>query len=133
SVLEATQLTPYLWGLMGFITVCTLFEYYDALILNLALPYLGRDFRADARELGLAVGAIQLGTVAAFFLVRLADRYGRRPVLLLSIVGYSLFTFLTAFSQGLYDLVAYQFVARALMVTEVGVGSIVLAEELPAR
>jgi MFS family permease len=43
------------------------------------------------------------------------------------------FTVLTAFSVGLYDFVVYQFIARLFTVTEVGVGSIILTEELPAR
>lgn len=131
--LEAGRLDRYLGELIGFIALSTLFEGYDVIILNLALPSLAKEFGASVERLGFAVSAISLGTIAAFFLVRLADRYGRRPVLLSAIAGYSLFTFFTALSTGLVDFVAYQFVARALMVTEIGVGSIVLTEELPAR
>jgi putative MFS transporter len=123
----------YLRHLLFFIFVATLFEGYDVLIINLALPYLGRDFAAEAQTLGLAVGLISVGTIAAFAPVRLADRYGRRPVFLWASAGYTVFTVLTAFSVSLYDFVFYQFIARLFMVTEVGVGSIILTEELPAR
>jgi putative MFS transporter len=123
----------YLRHLLFFIFVATLFEGYDVLIINLALPYLGRDFQADSQTLGFAVSLISVGTIAAFVPVRLADRYGRRPVFLWVAAGYTLFTVLTAFSVGLYDFVIYQFIARLFMVTEVGVGSIILTEELPAR
>jgi MFS family permease len=125
-LLEAEGFTGYLRHLTFFICVCTLFEGYDTLIISLALPYLGRDFQADAQTLGFAVSVISLGTIAAFLPVRLADKYGRRPVLFTVVTGYTVFTVATAFSTGLYDFIALQFIARMFMVTEVGVGSIVL-------
>lgn len=131
--LEADRLDRYLRFLIAFITITYFFDAYDVLLMNLALPYLGRDFQASPQTLGYAVSVIGLGSMAAFFFIRLADRFGRRPVLLVSIVAYSLLTFLTAFSRGLVDYVAYQFVARALLVSGLGVGTIVLTEELPAR
>lgn len=123
----------YLVGLLAFVCFVTLFEGYDLLIINLALPYLGTDFSADSKTLGTAVGLINVGTIVAFIPVRLADRFGRRKVFLAAISGYTLFTLLSAFSVGLYDFVAYQFVARMFMVTEIGVGAIILTEEMPAK
>jgi MFS family permease len=127
------RLTPYLWHLLFFVSIATLFEGYDAVITGMALPALGKDFGVGPKELGFAMSLISIGTIVAFVPVQMADRYGRRPILLLVVTGYSIFTILTALSRGLYDFVAYQFIARALMVTEVGVGAVVLAEELPAR
>ncbi|MEQ8662719.1 MAG: MFS transporter [Gammaproteobacteria bacterium] len=123
----------YLVGLVVFVCVVTLFEGYDLLIINLALPYLGSDFGADSKTLGNAVGLINIGTIVAFVPVRLADRYGRRPVFLCAVAGYTVFTLLSALSVGLYDFVAYQFIARMFMVTEIGIGAIILTEEMPAR
>lgn len=127
------RLTPYHWSLLFFVSVSTLFEGYDAVITGMALPAMGKDFGAGPKELGFAMSVINLGTIAAFIPVQLADRYGRRPLLLFAVTGYSIFTVLTALSTGLYDFACYQFIGRALMVTEVGVGAVVLAEELPAR
>jgi MFS family permease len=127
------RLTPYHWSLLFFVSISTLFEGYDAVITGMALPALGKDFSAGPKELGFAMSLISLGTIAAFIPVQLADRYGRRPLLLLAVTGYSIFTVLTALSTGLYDFACYQFIGRALMVTEVGVGAVMLAEELPAR
>ena len=123
----------YLVGLLLFVCFVTLFEGYDLLIINLALPYLGRDFGADSQTLGSAVGLINVGTILAFIPVRLADRLGRRRVFLAAVAGYTVFTLLSACSVGLNDFVAYQFIARMFMVTEIGVGAIILTEEMPAR
>lgn len=134
AVADEIKLNPrYQIELLIFICFVTLFEGYDLLIINLALPYLGTDFGADSQTLGNAVGLINVGTILAFIPVRLADRYGRRKVFLWATAGYTLFTLLSAFSQGLYDFVAYQFIARMFMVTEIGVGAIILTEEMPAR
>jgi MFS family permease len=130
---EVALSRAYLLRLLLFVCFVTLFEGYDLLIINLALPSLGEEFGASSRRLGLAVGTINVGTIAAFWLVRLADVHGRRPVFLLAAAGYTLFTVLTSASRGLADFVAYQFVARMFMVTEIGVGAIILTEELPAR
>ncbi len=92
----------YLVGLLAFVCFVTLFEGYDLLIINLALPYLGTDFGADSKTLGSAVGLINVGTILAFIPVRLADRFGRRRVFLTAVAGYTVFTLLSAFSIGLY-------------------------------
>ena len=130
---EAEELSPYLRQLLFFICVATFFEAYDVLIINLALPYLGQEFNADAQTLGFAVSIISVGTIVAFIPVRLADTYGRRPLLLSVISGYTLFTVATIFCTNLYNFVALQFIARMFMVAEVGIGSIILTEEIPAR
>ena len=123
----------YLKYLLLFICVASLFEGYDLLIINLALPYLGTDFGADSKTLGFAVGLINVGTIVAFIPVQLSDRCGRRPVFLSAVTGYTIFTVLSALSVGLYAFVACQFVARLFMVSEIGVGAIILTEEMPAR
>lgn len=130
---EIAHAPGYLAHLLFFICFATLFEGYDLLIINLALPSIGVEFAADSRTLGFAVGIINIGTIAAFFPVRLADRYGRRPVFLLAVTGYTLFTVLTVFASGLGEFVVCQFIARLFMVTEIGVGAIILTEEMPAR
>lgn len=124
---------PYHRLLVFFVFICTLFEGYDVIIINMALPLIADEFETTSKVLGYALSLISIGTIAAFFSVRLADRFGRRPVFLWSVAGYSLFTLLSAFSVGLYDFVFYQFIARMLMVTEIGVGAIILTEELSAR
>lgn len=131
--LEAESLTPYLRRLTFFVIVCSFFEAYNTAIINLALPYLGQEFHVDAGTLGFAVGIINIGTIVAFIPVRLADRYGRRPMLLTVVSAFTFFTMATALATGIVSFVVLQFFARLFLVSEVGVGPIMLAEELPAR
>ena len=126
-------LTPYQRRLLLLVSMATLFEGFDTVLLSLALPYLGAEFGVDSAAAGRAVGTINLGTVLAFVPVRLADRYGRRPLLLLAIAGYTFATLASAATTSLPAFVAVQLVARMFMVTEIGLAYVLLSEEMPAR
>lgn len=125
--------TRYHRRLLLLVSLATLFEGFDTLLLSLALPYLGAEFGVDSNATGKAVGTISLGTVLAFVPVRLADRYGRRPLLLVSIAGYTLATVASAAAPSLAVFVVLQLVARMFMVTEISLAYVVLSEEMPAR
>src|SRR5262245_40019156 len=103
------------------------------LVLSLALPYFVREFGVDSAAAGRTVAWINVGTVLAFVPVRLADRYGRRPLLLAAIAGYTLATLATAATRSFGVFIAIQLVARMFMVTEIGLGYVILSEEMPAR
>lgn len=74
-------------------------------------PYLAREFGADAFDIGLLM-AIYSGMQFLFSPMwgRLSDRHGRRPIILLSLLGAGLSHILFAFSPSLLFL----FVARGL-------------------
>jgi MFS transporter, DHA1 family, tetracycline resistance protein len=82
-----------------------------SLILPL-LPYFAKTFNASDTEIGLLVAiyaAAQL--IGAPILGRLSDRYGRRPVLLISIAGNLLGYILLGFAQGMVMLFAARLLA----------------------
>ncbi len=118
--------------LIALLSTATFFEGYDFVLLNLVLPYLRRDFGLTLRQTGYAASAIAIGTIAAFFVVRLGDSIGRRAMLLWTVVGYTLATGLTAVTTDVAGFVALQFIARVFLVAEWGISTVILAEELPA-
>lgn len=59
------------------------FEDFDFSAVKLALPYISKDFYIGTQSAGFMLSVIALGTLVAFFVVRLGDRIGRRPVFLL--------------------------------------------------
>ena len=77
--------------------------------------------------LGHTLSALSLGTVAAFAVIRLADRFGRRPLLLVSLGGYALLTLATFFSRSLVEFAVLQFGARMLMVTQLALAYVILS------
>ena len=119
--------------LLFLLSVATFFEGYDFLLINLVLPMIQKEFGVSTPVLGLSVSAIAAGTIVAFFVVRLGDRWGRRPMLQFTVFAYTAFTALTAFSQGLVDFIIWQFLARVFLVGEWGLATVMIAEEFPEK
>ena len=117
--------------LLLLLGAATLFDGYDRSISTLALPYIGRDLGAGEATLGFALSIIRLGAFGAAFCGTLADRLGRRRVLLVTVVGYTLATVATGFSTGIVDFVLNQLVATLFLTAEVVLANVVVAEEFP--
>lgn len=105
------------------------FEGFDDALINIALPYITADFGVNNQQAGFALSIIGLGTMCAFFLVRLADNMGRRPIFLFSVVAYTLCSLITAFSPGINFLVFFQFLARIFLIGCWSLGYVIVAEE----
>jgi putative MFS transporter len=125
-------LSPYQKRLLTFLSIASFFEGYDFIALGQVLPNLRADMGFDESVGGQIVGAIGLGAVVSYFLVRLADRWGRARMLAVTILGYTTFTFLTGFSRSAFDFVLYQFFARIFLVAEWALAAVFAAEEFPA-
>ncbi|MGH7818225.1 MAG: MFS transporter, partial [Candidatus Binatia bacterium] len=124
-------LTPRQRLLLFLLGAATLFEGYDRFIASLALPYIGRDLGAAEGTLGYALSAIRLGAVLSIPLGRLADRRGRRGLLLFTILAYTLATAATGLSQGVTAFVLFQLLAMVFLMTELSLSQVVIAEEFP--
>src|SRR5437763_14069578 len=92
----------YLRLLLVLLISATFFEGYDSSILALLLPNIQATFHVSEAVLGLTRIPIELGLFVAFFVARLSDRVGRRPVLLWSAVGYTVFAGRPALSGHLW-------------------------------
>ena len=83
--------------MMPLVMIGAFFEGFDFMVINLALPFITSDFNLNDQTASFTVSAVAVGTLLAFFVVRLADRVGRRPVFLWSVVIYSALSLVTAF------------------------------------
>ncbi len=107
------------------------FDGYDAQILALLLPQIQDSFHASVTALGVAHVPIALGQFVAFFVIRQADRVGRRPLLLVTILGYTVFTAATAAAWDLASFTILQFGAQVFIGAEFGVAVTMLVEVFP--
>ena len=84
---HAPAADSYLRLLLLLLVSAAFFEGYDSSILALLLPNIQSSFGVSEATLGLTRIPIELGLFVAFFVARLSDRLGRRPMLLWSVVG----------------------------------------------
>jgi MFS transporter, putative metabolite:H+ symporter len=133
----ATQAEPYDAAyqrrLVFFLSVATFFEGYDFLALSQVLPNLRRTFELSESGGGPLLTVVNLGTMLAFFLVRQADRWGRKRILTITIVGYTTLTFLSGLAPNVYVFALLQMAARVFLLAEYAVSLVIVAEESPAE
>ena len=103
---------------MVLLVPATFFQGYDILAVSLALPLIREQFHLSMEQSGFLVSAVFAGSFGIFLLLPLADRFGRRPLLMVTIIGYTIATFLTSFSRGVTDFIVYQFISHAFLTTE---------------
>lgn len=132
-----TQAEPYDAAyqrrLVFFLSVATFFEGYDFLALSQVLPNLRRTFELSESGGGPLLMVVNLGTMLAFFLVRQADRWGRKRILTITIAGYTTLTFLSGLAPNVYVFALLQMVARIFLLAEYAVSLVIVAEESPAE
>ena len=100
------------WVALAGLSAVFLFEMLDNSILNVALPTIGRELHASATSLQWVTGAYAVlfgGLMLAFGAI--ADRFGRRRVMLIGLVLLGLASLATAFVTTADQLI----VVRALM------------------
>lgn len=118
--------------LLGLVSFAMLFENYDIGLMGAALPQIAAEFGLSNPEKGSLMGSIEMGALLAFIVVPFADRVGRRRVLLASIIGMSVGSFLTGLAPTAQALAACQIITRTFATSASVVSFVIVAEEFPA-
>jgi MFS transporter, putative metabolite:H+ symporter len=108
-------------------------EGFDFATLTVALPQIRSTFGLSHMHADLWVALLYLGALPAVLWGRRADRRGRRGVLLMTMVGYTIGSAATALAPTVEVFVACQFVTRCFLTAQVAVAWTMAAEDLPAE
>ncbi len=127
------DLPPRQWRVLGLLAAAELFDQYDVGILGLALLQIQQGLGIPEGDIAGVTALVRLGVIPALALTVMADRMGRRRLLLATILGFTVCTFATAWAQSATQYVALQFAARVFIYGETMLAVVVLAEELEAR
>ena len=104
EVLDSSPFTSYqaLVGILCF--CCTLLDGFNLTVIGVAVPKIAEYLRVTPPALGVAMSAGQLGPlIGAAVLGMLADRVGRRRMLVACAFTFGLFTLLCAFITSASD------------------------------
>ena len=118
--------------MLGAVALALFFENYDQAMLTAALKQIAETFAVQESDLGSLLGRVHLGSIAAFLLLPIADRIGRRRMFLGSLVGLSVATVASAFAPNVNSFIALQMLSRTFMVTCSATAFVIVSEEFPA-
>lgn len=116
-------------SLLLLLGAAAFFSMYDQELLSLLLVQIQADLAIPESRLGLLGSAVRLGSLPAFGVLLLADRLGRRRLLLVTIAGYTFFTAATALAPGFAALIVFQLLARMFVTAEWLLAVVVIIEE----
>jgi MFS family permease len=117
--------------LIALLGLVVFFEGYGRSIVPVTLAYVGRDLGAPSGRLSYALAMIAAGSLGVLMLGPLADRWGRRRLLLVSVVLLALFGAATATAPTLGVLIAWQLLARIFQEGAIFTAALLAAEEMP--
>lgn len=106
---------------------------YDLGIFALALPQIQASLQIPEEHLGLYTGVIRFGVLLAFPLAFMADVVGRRRLLILTVIGMTLATVLSAFAQTAAQYLILQTLARCFSYAEEMLCYVIIAEEIDPK
>lgn len=137
-------LNRYHWFVLIVAALGWLFDCLDQQLFNLARVPAMKELLAQpgapanpgavAKYGGYATSIFLIGwAVGGLFFGVLGDRIGRAKTMMITILSYSLFTGLSAFSKGWFDFAVYRFLTGLGVGGEFAVGVALVAEVMPDR
>ncbi len=133
--------TRYEWLVLTIASAGWIFDAFEGQIFNITRNQLLADILkssttdAAIKQYGDIFLAIFLlgGTVGGLFFGSLADRFGRRPTMALTILMYSIFSGMTFFTQTLWQVGAARFLVAMGVGGEWAVAASLVAEVFPPQ
>jgi SHS family lactate transporter-like MFS transporter len=110
------------------------FDAFDFFVLVFVLPVVAKDFGRSIPELALTMTAtLATRPIGAVIFGLLADRYGRRPVLMANIAFYSLMEVLSGLAPSYTSFLAMRLLYGIGMGGTWGVGASLVLESVPPK
>jgi SHS family lactate transporter-like MFS transporter len=108
-------------------------DAFDFFLMVFVMKSIAADFHAQVRDVAWGITlTLMFRPLGALVFGALAERFGRRPVLMLDILLYSFFELASAFAPSLGALLVLRALFGFAMGGEWGVGSALVMESIPA-
>ncbi|HEX2592119.1 MAG TPA: MFS transporter [Rhizomicrobium sp.] len=106
-------------------------DAFDFLLITLVAKDIATEFGTNAKALGLIITlTLYMRPLGAFIFGRLADRFGRRPVLMFDVALYSVLAFASAFAPNLTVFLILRCLFGVAMGGEWGIGASLAMEHV---
>jgi MFS family permease len=133
-LLASDRWTRYSATVLGICILGWAFDVYEATVMQLITPILIKEWGISPATIGnITTVSRWVGLIGTFVFPALADLYGRKPILIFSILSYSLLTGLTGFATGPMQLLIFTSITRIALSGENPVGMVMVSETAPTK
>jgi len=109
-------------------------DAFDFFLMVFVLKDIAAEFHTDITDVTIAILlTLAMRPVGAFLFGRAADRWGRRPALMVNVLCYSAIEFASGFAPSLTALLVLRAIYGIAMGGEWGVGASLTMESIPPR
>jgi MFS transporter, SHS family, lactate transporter len=109
-------------------------DAFDFFILVFVMEDIAKEFRTDVKDVTFAIFlTLAARPIGALVFGLAADRFGRRPVLMINILSFSLLEFASGFAPSLASLLILRALFGVAMGGEWGVGASLTMETIPPQ
>jgi len=127
--LTSAQMKTVIAAFLGW-----MLDAFDFFLLVFLLGDIAKEFNVEVSAVAYALFlTLAMRFVGAFIFGRLGDRFGRKPILMLDIVSYSVVGALAAFAPSLWTFLALRALFGVAMGGEWGLGSSLVMESIPPK
>ncbi len=120
-------------AIIAAIVLLQVYQGYTLSIAGVASPWIAASFKLDQASLARLFAWMSTSALGSLVLARMADRVGRRRIILTSMTLVPLFSAGAALASGPALFAAFEIVVAALLGGSVSSAIVLLAEELPVK
>ncbi|HFO1171234.1 TPA: MFS transporter [Pseudomonas aeruginosa] len=134
AFINAQPLSPYQWRIVLLCSLIVFLDGLDTAAMGFIAPALTQDWGIDRASLGPVMSAALIGMVfGALGSGPLADRYGRKLVLVAAVFLFGLFSLASAYSTNVEQLLALRFLTGLGLGAAMPNATTLLSEYTPER
>lgn len=134
NCIDASRFSPYQKFLLSLCVLIAFVDGFDVQAVAVTAPFLSRALELSPAELGsvFAIGSVG-GLIGGFLLAPLADRLGRRPLLITAVLASGTLTICYSLVTGFAQLLMLRFAAGVFLALAITVVHVYSAEIAPRR
>ncbi|WCM28608.1 MFS transporter [Sphingomonas sp. QA11] len=112
ATIDSAAISALQWRVFALTLAASIFDGFDTMVMSFLAPAITQEWGASHAAFGLVFSATLLGAaIGAATLGLLADRAGRKKLVMVAILWFGLLTIACAFATGITSLVLLRFVA----------------------
>ncbi|MET0288599.1 MAG: MFS transporter [Pseudoxanthomonas sp.] len=117
TTVTLSRMSPFQWLAIAICVLLNMLDGFDVMVMAFAAPHVSADWQLSGKALGLMLSAGLVGmALGSLVLAPLADRHGRRAMILWCLVILTVGMALSAFAQNAWQLAALR------VLTGIGIG-----------